>query len=322
MNEALSITTGLRYTKEDKAISQFQGEHHSLFEDKPAISLSDDDDFHNLSGALTVAYAFNESANSYLTYSTGYLSGGFNTTVFGNSFDEETVEQFELGLKSEWFDRRLRLNVALWTYEWEDGQLTKLQVIDNRPLPFVVNGGTARRWGGELELQAMPAADMLLSFSYAYIDGDFDDYPEVCGTNLPVTCLPSEDFAKRPSSPDNSLSAAVNYVFVRSDWGELSGYLHVNWQDEWYETALWSGVVNGEPVIYDHQVMDQRTVVNARLSFDAIPAFKGRMSIVLWGRNLTDADYPVYGTNLGALGLVTEQYGDPRTYGVEISYAY
>ena len=77
-------------------------------------------------------------------------------------------------------------------------------------------------------------------------------------------------------------------------------------------------MVDGDPVIYDHQVMDQRTVVNARLSLGPIPALNGSMSISLWGKNLTDADYPIYGINLGALGPITEQYGDPRTYGLDV----
>lgn len=62
--------------------------------------------------------------------------------------------------------------------------------------------------------------------------------------------------------------------------------------------------------------------MNGRLSLALIPALNGLMSISLWGKNLTDADYPIYGTNLGALGPITEQYGDPRTYGLEVTYEY
>lgn len=323
MDERLAFTAGLRYTHEDKDVFQSQERQVTLFGVNPASVFEQEENFYNLSGAFTVAYDFTDSVTSFLRYSTGYRSGGFNTGVFGATFDEETIEQIELGLKSEWFDNRLRVNGALWTYEWEDGQITQAEITeDRRALSFIGNGGDAERWGGELEILALPTPDLLVSLTYAYINGDYDTFPDVCGTNLPQMCFTGEDFARRGSAPDNSLSAALDYVFLRAEWGTLRGYLQANWQDAWYENALWSGIVGGDPVIYDHQVMDERTLVNARLSLQDIPVADGQLSVSLWGKNLTDDDYPVYALNLGALGVITEQYGDPRTYGLEVTYEF
>ncbi|MDY0005567.1 MAG: TonB-dependent receptor [Spongiibacteraceae bacterium] len=323
MADRFSVTAGLRYTKEEKDIYQFEGEQLTIFGINPERLFEGSKNFYNLSGALTFAYQFSDDVSAYLRYSTGYRSGGFNTGIFANPFGEETVEQYEIGMKSEWFERRMRLNASLWTYEWEDGQISQIEVTpDGRALSFIGNGGLADRWGGEIDLQALPMEDMQVSISYAYINGDYEEFPELCGTNLPQTCLKTVSRAKRSSSPGNSLSASVDYVFLRSGVGNLRGYLQANWQDASHENALWSGLLAGDPVIYKHQVMDERTVVNASLSLEDIAVGAGQMTVSLWGRNLTDDDYPLSALNLGALGVITEQYGDPRTYGLELIYQY
>ena len=75
--------------------------------------------FDNTSGRLVVQYNFTDNINAYASYTTGYRSGGFNggsydrLTGQGDSFDEETIESMEVGLKSTLFDGRLRFNACL-----------------------------------------------------------------------------------------------------------------------------------------------------------------------------------------------------------------
>ena len=126
----------------------------------------------------------------------------------------------------------------------------------------------------------------------------------------------------RPYSPSNQLSLTADYTFAETALGDVTGFLRVNWQDEWYENALWNGVVDGQPVAYPSAVMDERTVVGARVSLENIQVGDAMMRVTLFGDNLTDDDYPVYAINFGALGLITEQYGAPRTWGLELSYDY
>ena len=81
--------------------------------------------------------------------------------------------------------------------------------------------------------------------------------------------------------------------------------------------------MDGDPVIYDHLVLDQRTVVNARLSLDQIPAFNGSMSIALWGKNLTDEEYRVFGiTAFETLGFAGAVFNEPLSYGLDIVFDY
>lgn len=323
MDNRFSVTTGLRYTHEEKTAFDYEARQVTVFGVNPEVISYKTENFYNLSGALTFAYEFTDTMNGYLRYSTGFKSGGFNGAGSENDFDEETIEQLELGLKSEWLDSRLRVNGALWTYEWKDGQVSQIKITpDNRALPGLGNSGQAKRWGGELEVQFLPTEDLLLSLSYAYINGEFESFPPTCNSTAPFVCIDSKSMAKRSGSPSNALGVSADYIFLRSAIGNLRGYVEANWQDEWYENTLWTGTISNQPVIYPHQVMDERTLVNARLSLQDIPVGSGMMSVSLWGRNLTDDDYPIYGLNLGSLGVITEQYGDPRTYGLDVSYEF
>lgn len=322
MDDRLAITFGLRYTEEEKSIDYNYTESTQLFRSYPAVSSSLDDDFDNISGNLTLAYDLTDSAQVFLRYATGYRSGGFNGEQFENAYDEETIDQLELGIKSELWDRRLRLNASIYTYEWDDLQVSQIVTQGGTASTLITNAGKAERWGGEIEMLVLPIEDLILGLSYSYIHGDFEEFPDVCGTNEPVVCLRGEKFAKRGGSPDNQISASADYTIARTDLGEWRAYVSVNWRDDWVESALWQAVVNGDPVIYDHIGMDDRTLVNARLSLEEIAVGDGRLRVALWGNNLLDEEYQTFGINFGTLGLITEQYGDPMTYGIDVIYEY
>ncbi len=321
-DERLSFTLGLRYTQEDKDIDWNYPAYYTPFTGTlPGQIASNDKSFDNTSGNFTVAYQATDDLNMYLRYATGYRSGGFNGEQFnGPAFTEETIKSWETGIKSDWWDGRLRINGALYTYTWDDIQISGILIEDGAATTRIYNAGKAERWGGELEIQAAPIEDLLLSLSYSHIHGDYDEFPDVCGT---TTCLSGVKYAKREMSPSNQVNFSADYVFARTTMGEVTGFLGVNWQDEWYENTLWSEVLaSGEPVIHPFLRMDARALVNARLSLEEIEVGDGKMRVSLWGNNLTDEDYPTYGINFGGLALITEDYGPPRTWGVEVAYEY
>ncbi|GAB3270987.1 hypothetical protein GCM10027297_02810 [Parahaliea aestuarii] len=321
MDERLSFTAGLRYTEEDKTIDYDYAEVVSPFGVTPARAVSRANDFSNVSGNFTVALQATEDLNTYFRYSTGYRSGGFNGEIFDNPYEEESIEQFELGVKSDWWDNRLRVNAALYTYTYDDLQVSQVKTDGGAATTQITNAGSAERWGGELELAAAPLEDLIVSLGYSYVHGDFEEYPDVCGTNVPVTCVDGSSEASR-ASPGTQLTASLDYIFARTSIGEVRGYLQANYQEDWPENSLWSAVISGEPVIYDRQGMDARTLVDARLSLENIALGDGVLRITAWGKNLLDDDYPTFAINFGSLGLITEQYGPPRTYGLEVAYDY
>jgi iron complex outermembrane receptor protein len=332
LEDRLSFTAGLRYTEEDKDINWNNGEAiGALTPPTPAKEASNDKSFDNVSGSFTVAYQATEEVNTYFRYGNGYRSGGFNGESFDSApFEEETMDQYELGVKSELWDSRLRVNAAVYTYTYDDLQVSLIESLpDGTPTTFVTNAGKAERWGSELEVLVAPIDDLVIGVAYAYIHGDFDEFPDVCGTLDPTNCLIGKDFAVRGGSPDNQFNVYADYVFARTSLGEVTGYVNLNWQDEWFASAANPALVavsrNGPtvPVLYDNPEMDARTVVDARLSLENVEVGDGAMRFTLWGKNLTDEDYSTYGINFGNdIGLLTQNYGDPRTFGIEVAYEY
>ncbi|MEQ9395227.1 TonB-dependent receptor [Haliea sp.] len=323
LDDRLSLTAGLRYTEEDKEI--FYDYLNRPFGAPPSgipAQIELQENFYNVSGNVTAAYQLTDDINAFVRFATGYRSGGFNGEVFANPFEEETIEQWEIGIKSDWWDNRLRINGSLYTYVYDDLQVSQIETKNGTATSLIANAGKADRWGGELEILAAPVEDLIVGLNYAYVHGHYDEFPELCGTNVPQTCLDTTDAAKRGSAPSNQLTASADYVFARTSFGDIRGYLQASWQDEWYESALWTGNYAGEPFIYDHQIMDERTLVNARFSLENVKAGDGLLTFALWGKNLTNDDYPTFGINFGGLGIITEQYGPPRTYGLDVTYEY
>lgn len=320
--ERFSFTLGLRYTEEEKKIDWDYPAYFSPFAGTvPGRTASNEESFDNINGNFTVAYQATDALNAYLRYATGYRSGGFNGEQFNEpAFSEETVETWEVGLKSDWWDGRMRVNGSLYTYIYEDIQTSVIETVNGAATTRVINAGEAERWGGELEILVAPIEDLIVGLNYTYIHGDYDEYPDVCG---PAGCLPGIDFAERSQSPDNQINFTADYVFARTSLGELTGFVGVNWQDVWYENSIWTEVAaSGQPIIHPFLGMDERTVVNARLSLEQIEVGGGVMRVSLWGENLTDDDYSVSGINFGGLAIITESYGAPRTWGVELAYEY
>jgi iron complex outermembrane receptor protein len=140
----------------------------------------------------------------------------------------------------------------------------------------------------------------------------------------------TNDIAERGYSPDNSASLVADWVFASTDWADFMAHVEVFWQDEMGTAALWAGTyapnptatANARPYLYDHVTMDDRVVVNARVGIENVELSRGTLRAALWSNNLLDEDYPATGINLGSLGMVTEAYGEPRTFGLDVTFEF
>lgn len=329
LDDRLALTLGLRRTLEEKEVTYLHRSSGSPlapgFDGVPVpvtgvYGVHLKRKFSNNSGMFNVAYQLGDDINVFAKYSTGYRSGGFNGDIFGNAFDEETIKQYEIGAKSDWWDRRLRINVALFRYTYDDQQVARTFVVPPSTLSTIIeNGGKAKRWGGELELVVAATDDLLLGLNYGYIHGDFDRFADTCGTN---GCLDTDRLARRSNSPDNQLSLTVDYTIARLDYGELRGHLGVYWQDKSYTSSLNTGTYGTNVVAYAPTEADERTLVNVRLGMDQIAVGQGTMTVALWGKNIFNQDYNTMAINFAALGPITQLYGEPRTYGLDVTYAF
>lgn len=285
--------------------------------------------YYNVSGSLNATYNVNDDLMVYATLSTGFHSGYFNGdsyvsgTTTGEPLEEEIVTNLEIGMKSSWMDNRVQLNAALFAYEFDDIQVSQTVVRDGTLASNYVNAGKAKRHGLELDLKVAATADLMLSLSYVYMHGHFDKYPRFCALNGCINNM--ESFAQRARTPDNAIRFAADYTIAQTDFAEYTARLSVDWQEEAGETAVWAYAIDGgdTPHVYDQGMNDERTIVGARLAMENIQVGNGTMSIALSGKNLTDDDYMTMGINYGpSLGIYNQNYGEPRTWMLDVTYEY
>jgi len=346
LDQRLALTLGYRRTEEEKSITyRYQNDGGGPFaggdplasgvnlaytgELSPASTYGDDFDqkFSNDSGSVTIAYQLGDNTNVFARWAQGYRAGGFNGEIYDSRFKEETMEQWELGVKSDVMPGLLRVNASIFQYQIDDLQVSQIEVDDQGlTTSFIGNAGEAERWGTEVEVQLLPTDNLLLALSYTHMGGEFDKYGDVCGSK---ECLPNpENDAHRAQSPDDAVSLVADWVFAQTDWAEFMAHVEVFWQDETYASALWTGnygaAPNTQAVIYDPIVMKDRTLVNARIGIENVEVgcCGATLRASLWSRNLLDEDYNTFGINFGTLGPITEQYGEPRTFGVDVTYEF
>ena len=292
------------------------------------------EDFSNLSGRLTVQYDLSDDANIYATYSTGYRSGGFNGDYFdqvndsADAFNEEEIESMELGYKSMFWDGRAQLNAALYSYDYTDLQVSTVLTEGSKVTSAIANAGSASRDGVEMSLRVAPTDNLLVSLAWSHINGDFDEYPAVYGSPTDgAAVLPLNNVAQRAMVPDDSFNLGVDWNIMESGSNQLALSISAAYQDETVSIPVSTAVYNTNanpapdtPVAYAQMPNNERTIVNARLSWTKALQ-DSNVVIALWGKNLLDEDYRNFGFNYGdALGLNLHQYGEPATFGLDFTW--
>ncbi len=312
MDSRWHITLGARYSKDDR--EAFRKNTRS---DEFAASAPDgaayDNDFTNFNPSLTIAFDINDDSNVYGKVVSGYKSGGTSTrsanaTLFQQGFEEEDVLSYELGYKAEFMDRRARLNTALFYMEM-DGLQTSLQTGgtpgERDFLP--IDDNTIQ--GLELDFSLALTDSLTGSISYGYLDTELgeDAIDTVAGTFFLIDVY--------AYAPEHSGTVSLDYNRpVRN--GNIGAHLGYSYQDE-SESSV--NAADGAP-------NNSRNLVDASITWSdvALGGLPGRFRASIWGKNLTDDEY--YLLNTAAWGFVganeVATFGDPRTYGLTLSYDY
>lgn len=273
-----------------------------------------DRDFSNFSPSFTVAYDVNDTVNVYAKVVTGYRSGGtstlsFNEALFQQGADEETIVSYELGMKGEFMDNRLRLNTAIFSMDYKDYQGS----IQTGPSPANrdnVNLGENSIQGFELDFTALISESLSFSMVAGYLDSEMGLDTFDPGAGAPATTLVDE----MPYAPRLNYSLGLDYRMTVLDGLPLEGHLSYSYKDE-SESGIVAGTSN---------LNDSYAVVDANLTLSEIPFINGNLKLTLWGQNLMDEEYTLANIGpfavFGAAGI--SPFGDPRTYGLTVSYDY
>ncbi|MDY0067058.1 MAG: TonB-dependent receptor [Steroidobacteraceae bacterium] len=300
LDDRFSVTLGLRYTEDSrKAVKTYVNPGFT-----PAITglvLTGDRDFSSFNPALTVDYVFTDEIRGYAKWSTGYRAGGFSTQstpdYFAPGFDEEDVKAWEVGLKSDLLDRRLRVNLAAFRSKYTD-----LQVDQARTPAFFVdtlNAGSATVKGVELEGAAVLAHGLSASLFYSWLEAEYQSYID---NNVELAAE-----RRMQNTPKHQIGVGLEYAFPSLPIGDFVLNVDYRKQDDFYAGPKTETFSPGYHTW------------NARLELADIPVPQGSLKAAVWGKNLSDEIYRLSTTNLG---VISAQFGPPRSAGVDVIYEF
>lgn len=321
LTDSLTALAGFRVTSEQKdfAFSQavsFLDEAGTALLDVPFGDQIVLDRFEDtvFTGMLGLQYEFTRNSMAYGTYSEGYKSGGFNRSyvtapeVISPFFGPERVTNYEAGLRTQWFGRRLTANLTAFYMDYTGLQVDTRSISDmGQVVSQIVNAGSARSKGIELELSASPVRAWSMWFNFGLLDAKFTEFVNADGQDLSGNRL--------PFAPTFNSSLGSRYDL---DLGE--GRL-VYFQGEWAHSAGYYTEVENRAA--GHQ--EKSNILNARIAFVSSDE---RLELGLWGRNLTDVakivDYNRAVEDNVALfeGALFRAYSAPRTYGLDLKYRF
>jgi len=313
-----NLTAGVRYNKDDlrgfgsTTIYTYPGGPLSGL--GPSFSGAPPFDRTRRFGKLTykvgLDHHFNPSVMTYASVSTGYKSGTYNAVSIGSgALEPETVTTYEFGLKTELLDHRLRLDGAVFRNNVKDPQVQSSQM----GIETVINAGSARSQGVEVESTALLARGLTARLSATYLQAEFLNFSNAPyfhqrpgGGNSLGTINASGNVL--PRAPRKSIGAGLNYVVDVSSVGKFAFDTNVAYSSKFYWDS--DNVISEGPL----------TIVNASATFT--PRRAEALSIRLWVKNLTNKGYySIEYEEQGPAGFAASPAA-PRTVGGEFRFKF
>ncbi len=302
------LTAGFRYTYEQK---DFNGSSQAI----PAATgipgavrtVTGEQSFKKPTWRLAVDQDLADNVLGYISYSRGFKSGGFSTSnPTQPAFDPELIDAYEIGLKSEPFDRRVRLNLAGFYYDY-----TNIQVSRYTTTGIIYNAEGAKIYGVEGDLEARVTDALHLNASISVMHTEFSSFPQAQFTipranNQGATLVSGDATGNRlPYSPKFSYTLGADYR-VESGIGPVT----FNVTDS-YNSGYFGEVDNR---LYQKAFH----LLNTSVAWKSVDEHFG---VRLWVNNWLNEAIPGL-IQSQATGYIAAYSNPPRTYGLTLQASF
>ncbi|MCF6215450.1 MAG: TonB-dependent receptor [Emcibacter sp.] len=297
--DGINFTAGARLTHETKKMDQqniTNGDRTILLED---FALRNEGAWTDFSPNFVLSWQYSNDIMLYGSISRGYKSGGFQGApatldLAGRTIDPESVWNFEIGVKSQWLEDRIRLNLVGFYSDYRDLQVVQFKTEGNFGVFQTSNAASARLRGLELEFTVKPTKEIEFFGSYAFLDATYDQFNDLSGRDFTGNSL--------RQAPRHSLYLAFFYE-REFRLGRLRFRADYRYQ----------GMSFREP---DNSVTIQPAfdLVDASIAYEASDNV---WEVTLWAKNLLDKEYISHLYVLG--GNDYALFGTPRTYGLTLT---
>jgi iron complex outermembrane receptor protein len=293
-----------------------------------------------LTPKISVDWQITDSAMVYASAAKGFRSGGFAnsarkdtptgtltpaiTTPVKADYGSEKIKAYEVGAKTDWFDKRLRFNIAYFVNDWTDLQVG---VLVAPSVAITSNAASARTSGFDIDVTAKPLDGLTLTASATLMpDAKYVDY---ANASPPSGIILNNILASSPVDPRYKTTGPLGPVYdasgkrltsapettvllsAQKDF-ELPGGDELYVRGEYNYTSVTYYEVSNSPLAS----RPAYSLYNAQIGYNLAG---GHWQMALWGRNLADEQYVNY-INPGT--GITASVGVPRTFGVRLNYTY
>ena len=331
--EALDLTVGARYTVDKKEIfNEVYDSGGALYnnfnyEFMTTGVLYNEDEWSDFTPRVAVNYQMNEEIALYANASKGYKSGGFASFGFEQfgidldgddyvlspgegqplAFAPETVNSYEVGMKTRFFDNAMQFNVAAFMYNYSDLQLAYF----DEGSTLVSNVGEAEGQGLEMDLRFLPSENWDIFLSAAYLNTEITDAEDMIALGACGDC----EGKALPFAPEFTAAALVSYLIPVSE-----GEFFITGE------AIHQGEMFGGPDNIQEVAVDAWTELGLRLGYEGNSGWNATLFV----DNLTNEQYFERGwenadaNNEYGYGLPNTMVwpNKPRTIGVSFSLAF
>lgn len=265
-----------------------------------------------------VNYKVTDDVLTYAKFSTAFLSGGSSGPL---NFEPETVASWEAGLKSQWLDHRLIFNAALFLANYKHSQSAQSGtnvIVNGKSLSqygvVVVDNGSVRAKGVELELSASPLTGLNLGGSFSYTKTTWLNPSPLLTSN-----------GAHPAKPNGlpDFMGGVNAQYVTPPlFSDSTLLFRIDgiYQGKYRNSAL-SDFAITNPVLAPYTSTPARWIWNGRVALRDVPIGPLKGEIGIWGRNLSNNRDPIYTLIFGTI-QANASYQQARTFGADFIVKY
>ncbi len=290
------LTAGLRYTHETL---KFDGKRVNSAGAVYAGPFFRDTTYDPWTWRVALDHQFTPDLLGYVSYNRGFKSGAFNlTSPEDTALLPEKLDAYELGMKSEFLEHRVRLNVAAFYYDYQNLQVSVAAGGGGQ----IFSNATAQNYGLDAGLDVAATSHLTLSAGLSLLDTRYQNYQNAQafterGVAIPIPNARGRDL---PNAPPFSGYISAKYG-VPTSVGNFRGTVSLTHNDKTYV------------VPYDVPVRPSYNLLNASMEWQTL---SGGYGVRVWGKNLLN-EY--YGLNI--LSSTSGWYGNyapPRTYGITL----
>lgn len=312
LTDQLSVTGGLRWSRDEKTLVYSQGLlstgdpaqdaffNAALGAIYPTFTLNSSPVFEFVAPSVTIDYMVDPATNLYASYSTGFRAGAFNMTSTSPAtipYGQETAKNYEVGLKKSWVDGRLSTNLAAFYMRQDDLLFAQVDPVAwSLGLTYLANVGSADNLGFELEAVGQLLPWLSAGVSVGWLDAHFDKAISNIGT-------PDEQdlSGKRiPGIRNWTFNAMLDANYPISDRFSLIGTASMRYE--------------GGGVLGDYYILDPYAA-ETKIDLSAGVAFEGATRLTVYVDNLLDQHIPQFYFYNGAANV-----SPGRTFGVSLTH--